>query len=160
MTRAVLVSATLLLASALSGCDMQVSEEIAGMTGIAGQKVSDEDQIASVLTDIHQGIQTRRIYKVLAHVSRSYSDPEGLDYQGLQNYLNEFFKNYKEIRVTRVPPRVFVQGTRARVVETFGTRAEPFNAEKNPPLNIQGQVNIYLEKTNGEWQITEWSRVQ
>ncbi|MBX7255492.1 MAG: hypothetical protein K1Y02_03935 [Candidatus Hydrogenedentes bacterium] len=160
MKRAVLVSALILLAAAFVRCNSPITEEMPSIPGITSQKVSDEDQIAAVLTDIHQGIQSRRIFKVLAHISRSYSDPEGMDYTALQNYLNEFFKNYKEVRVTRVPPRVFVQGTRARVVETFGTRAEPFNAEKNPPLNIQGQVNIYLEKVNGEWQITEWSRVQ
>ncbi|MFA6239750.1 MAG: hypothetical protein WC655_02400 [Candidatus Hydrogenedentales bacterium] len=157
MTRLLLASTALLLTAVFAGCEAEMPQEI---TGITGQKVSDEDQIATVLNDIHQGVQTRRIYKVLAHISRSYTDPEGMDYQGVQNYLNEFFKNYKEIRVTRVPPRVFVQGTRARVVETFGLRAESFNPDRNPPLNMQGQVNIYLEKNGGEWQISEWSRVQ
>jgi hypothetical protein len=113
-----------------------------------------------MLSDVHQGLQTRRIYKVLAHISRNYTDPEGRDYNALQSYLSDLFRNYREIRITRVPPRVFVQGDRARVIETFGTRAEPFKPDSYPPINLQGQVNIYLEKTSDGWMITEWSKVQ
>lgn len=141
---------------ALAGCQGQLPLNVPGVTT---PLVSDEDQIASVLADVHAGVQTRRIYKILAHVSRNYTDPEGRDYDALERALGELFKNYRQIRITRVPPRVIVQDDHARVIETFGVRAEPANP-KNAPINMQGQVNIYLEKTSEGWQITEWSRVQ
>jgi len=121
--------------------------------------MSDEEQIVRVLDDVHRGMQSRKIYKVLAHVSRTYADAEGRDYNGMQVYLNDLFKSYKEISITRVQPQVYVEGNRARAVETFGTRAEPFNANENPPMILQGQMNVYLEKSGSTWQIVEWGRM-
>ncbi len=145
------------LAVTMVGCQGELPVNV---PVVSSGQLSDEDQIATMLNDVRDGLQTRRIYKVLAHVSRNYTDPQGRDYDALQRFLVDIFKNYREIRITRVPPRVIVQDGRARVIETFGTRAEPIKPQVNPPINLQGQVNIYLEKVDGEWMITEWSRVQ
>lgn len=125
--------------------------------GITGPKVTDEQLIAQVLDDVHRGMQSRRIYKVLAHVSRSYHDGDGRDYAGVENYLNTLFQKYRVIRIKRVPPRIAVQGDRARVVETYGTIAEPVNAAEDPPISLQGQITVYLEKVGGVWRITQWA---
>ena len=65
-------------------------------------------------------------------------------------------KDYRAIRVTRVVPRILVQGVQARAVETFGTVAEPQDPSSEPPINMQGQVTVSLEKVGGQWQIVEW----
>ena len=147
----------LVVVVATAGCQGELPVAVPSVTS---GRLSDEDQIATMLEDVHQGLQTRHIFKVLAHISRNYTDPEGRDYDALQQYLNESFRNDRQIRITRATPRIIVQGDRARVIETFGTRAEPFKPESNPHINLQGQVNIYLEKTDEGWMITEWSRVQ
>ena len=155
----VLVAGTLL---GLWGCGGEFPVEIPGMPeipGITGSKVSEEGQVRAVLDDVQRGMQARKIYKVLSHVSRLYTDAEGRDYNALQNYLSDFFKSYKEVQITRVQPQVFVEGNRARVVETFGTRAEPFKPDVHPPIVLQGQMSVYLEKTGNEWQIVEWGRM-
>ncbi|MBI5362884.1 MAG: hypothetical protein HZA53_06870, partial [Planctomycetes bacterium] len=46
------------------------------------------------------------------------------DYAGIQKYLAEVFDLYKDLRITRVPPKIFVQGYEAKAVETFGTVAD------------------------------------
>lgn len=142
-----------------NGCGRELPVEIPEIPGLTGPRLSDEEQILGVLDDVHRGMQSRKIYKVLAHVSRSYADAEGRDYNDMQTYLNELFKRYKEISITRVQPQVYVEGNRARAVETFGTRAEPFNSNENPPMVLQGQMNVYLEKTGNTWQIVEWGRM-
>lgn len=148
----------LLLMAALNprGCLNKIPVEIPGVTALGP---SDEEQIVNVLDDVHRGMQSRRIFKVLAHVSRTYRDDSGRDYAGLEQYLNELFRAYKEIQITRVRPKVIVQGERARAVETFGTRAEPFNRNENRPIDLHGQMNIYLEKIDNKWMIVEWGRV-
>ncbi|NUM53386.1 MAG: hypothetical protein HUU46_07065 [Candidatus Hydrogenedentes bacterium] len=148
----------LLVAAALSprGCINRIPVEIPGVTT---QGPSDEEQIVSVLEDVHRGMQSRRIYKVLAHVSKTYRDDEGRDYAAIERYLTELFRGYKLIQITRVRPKVIVQGDRARAVETFGTRAEPFNPNENRPIELRGQMNIYLEKIDNKWMIVEWGRV-
>ena len=104
-------------------------------------------------------MQSRRIFKVLAHVSRTYRDDGGRDYAGVEQYLSELFRAYNKIQITRVPPKIIVQRDRARAVETFGTSAEPFNRNENRPIEMHGQMNIYLEKIDNKWMIVEWGRV-
>lgn len=130
--------------------------QLSQTAGIAPAQ-SDEEQIARVLDDVHQGMEAQQIFKVLAHVSRNYRDAEGRDYKAIEAYLNHIFKKYRTIRITRVVPRILVQGSQARAVETFGTVAEPQNPAAEPPVNVQGQVTVSLEKSSGQWLITEWS---
>ena len=148
----------LLLVAALNprGCLNRIPVDIPGVTTPGP---SDEEQIVNVLDDVHRGMQSRRIFKVLAHVSRTYRDDEGRDYAGIEQYLSELFRVYKVIQITRVPPKVIVQGGRARAVETFGTRAEPFNRNEDRPIEMHGHMNIYLEKIDNKWMIVEWGRM-
>lgn len=126
----------------------------------SGLKLTDEEQIATVMDDVALGMQSRRIFKVLAHVSRAYHDAEGRDYAKLEEYLNEIFRKYRTVRITRVVPRITVeQGVRARAVETFGTVAEPLDPKLEPPINLQGQIVVNLVKVDGEWRIVEWGSI-
>ncbi|MBN2307890.1 MAG: hypothetical protein JXR94_02900 [Candidatus Hydrogenedentes bacterium] len=140
----------------LAGCRHEIPVEIPGVTG---PRLTDEEQIRAVLNDVQRGMEAQRIYKVLAHVSRGYRDAEGRDYEAMQEYLNTLFKRYRELKIVRVRPEVFVDGRRARAVETFGTVATPLNPDDRQ-LQLQGQVDVYLEKTGDTWQITEWGSVR
>jgi hypothetical protein len=148
----------LLLAAAMSprGCLNNIPVEIPGVTTLGP---TDEEQIIDVLDDVHRGMQSRRVYKVLAHVSKTYRDDAGRDYAAIEQYLTELFRAYKVIQITRVRPKVIVQGDRARAIETFGTQSEPFNANESRPIELRGQMNIYLEKIDNKWMIVEWGRV-
>jgi len=127
---------------------------------LGGSRMSDEEQIAMILDDVQQGMQQRRIYKVLAHVSRNYRDKAGRDYQGIQDYLNNIFERYRNIRITRARPRVWVQGNRAEALEAFGTNAEAIHSDQDLDIHLQGQVTVYLEKVDGVWKIVEWGPIQ
>jgi len=153
------VAATLVL---LAGCASSRLDELPGikeLSRLSGLRASDEEQVAAVLNDVHRGMEARKIYKVLAHVSRNYHDAEGRDYEAMQAYLKKAFKNYREIRITRVVPRIVVKGNRARAIETFGTVAEPADPASDLPINLQGQVSVSLEKADGRWLIVEWGRM-
>lgn len=143
-----------MLAWDFAGCGTGMSISIPGITG-SGE--TNQQQIAAVLDDVRRGMQSRRIYKVLSHVARSYHDADGRDYAGVEAYLRSIFDKYNVIRINRVPPRILVQGDRARVVETYGTLAEPINPAKNSTINMHGQITVYLQKISGAWQITEWA---
>jgi len=142
-----------------AGCANMIGGQIPLLDDLgqaSGLAATDEEKIVAVLDDVQRGMQNRQIYKVLAHVSRNYYDSEGRDYQQLQEDLAELFKKYREIRITRVTPRVQVVGDYARAIETFGTFAEPNDPAVEPPINLQGQVAVTLEKVGGRWQIVEW----
>ena len=126
---------------------------------ITGKRFSDEEKIALVLDDVQRGVENRRIYQVLAHVSRNYQDREGRDYDMLRQDLNTLLRNYRAIKITRTPPRIRVEGDRARVVDTFGAIGESTSPIDFPPVNLQGQVVIMFERFGDTWQIVEWGPV-
>lgn len=145
--------ALFLVAMVTGGCQTGLPASIGSITG---SKLSDEEKIALVLDDVQRGMEGRRIYQVLAHVSRNYKDRDGRDYELLREDLNVLLRNYRAIRITRTPPRIKVQGDRARVVDTFGAIAESASPVEYPPVNLQGQVIIMMERFGDTWQIVEW----
>ncbi len=141
---------------ALVACQTQLPVDLSGITGV---KLSDEEKIALVLEDVQRGMENKRVYQVLAHVSRNYKDAEGRDYAALRADLNALMRDYRDVRITRTPPRIRVQGHRARVVDAFGTIAESVDPVENPSVNLQGQVIIIMERFGDTWQIVEWGPV-
>lgn len=157
MIRGALCCAVLAGCLAAAGCQTGPARDL---PLIGAGKLSDEEQIALVLDDVHQGLESGRIFKVLSHVSRGYRDAEGRDYDALQSYLGEIMRAYRTVRVTRARPQIVVQGDRARVLETFGTVAHPVDPEQYPLVNLQGQVPVFLERINNRWYIVEWGALR
>ena len=127
-----------------------------GLSRLTGGGLSDEQKIAMVLADVSQGMENKRVYQVLAHVSQRYHDREGRDIEALRKHVSTILDNYRTIRVTRTPSRVQVQGDRARVVDTFGTLAQPNDLKEYPIIDLQGRVVVLLERSGDTWQILEW----
>ena len=125
--------------------------------GLSGQ-ASDETQIAKLLENVHLGMETRKVSKIMRHVSANYRDEEGRDVEGIRDYLDRIMNNYREIKIDRSAPRILVEGDRARVIESFGTSGDPGNFQ-TPPVTLQGQVAVYLERTDGGWKIVEWGAI-
>jgi hypothetical protein len=136
-----------------AGCERDLPVQIPGITG---DRIRDEERVAVVLDDVARGMESKRIYRVLSHVSKEYRDQEGRDYAAIRDYLADVMKRYRQIRITRMPPKIVVQGDKARAIESFGTQAEPADSRADAPLNVQGQVSVYLERVDGAWQIVEW----
>ena len=150
---------TLLLAAAacllcLQAC--QTADFPINLPGLSGGGASEEEKVAKVLEDVRNGMESKRVYQVLAHVSPNYHDRDGRDYKAIREYLSTVMGNYREFRIVRTPPKIRVQGNQARAIESFGTTAEPVNANQYPPIDLQGQMAVLLEKDQGAWKITEW----
>lgn len=151
-----MASIGLFTACILCACQSRITSDIGRMTGLT---MSDEEKIALVLEDVQRGMQNRRVYQVLAHVSHQYRDRSGRDYTALSKDLSTLLHNYRNIRITRATPAIQVQGDRAKVVDTFGTNAEAADARENPPVSLQGQVVILMERYQDTWQILEWGPI-
>ena len=149
-------SMALFMLCMFSACQTRFASNIGQMTGLT---LSDEEKITQVLEDVQRGMENRRVYQVLAHVSRAYRDRSNRDYNELSKDLNFLMRNYRNIRVTRATPRIQVQGNRATVIDTFGTNADAVDAHTNPPVSLQGQVVILMERYKDTWQILEWGPI-
>ena len=154
-TSATRIAALIVAAFIFTGC--QSGNLPVDIPMLSGPRLSDEQHIIRLLDDVAKAMESRKIFKVLAHVSQNYHDDEGRDYDGIQTYLRTVFRDYRFIEVTRARPTVAVQGNRARAVETFGTRATPFDDNERRPIDFDGQVIVNLVKQDNSWKITEWS---
>jgi hypothetical protein len=141
--------------AASAGCPKDIPE-----IPVLNPKLSDEEQVMRLLDEVWQGMENQRIYQVMTHVSRSYQDRDGRDYDALAAYLNKVFDEYRSIRIARVKPRIVVQGNQARAVETFGTIAKPDSRSDYPPIDLHGQVTVFFEKVDGRWLIVEWGSIR
>ncbi len=157
MKRPILAFVYVLTTLIVAACQTQLPVDF---SRVMGGKLSDEEKIALVLDDVQRGIEGRRVYQALAHVSRDYHDREDRNYAALQDDLNVLMRHYRDIRITRTPPRILVQGDRARVVDTFGATAEAVDPLVYPPINLQGQVVIIMERFGDTWQIVEWGPIR
>ena len=144
-----------IIMAVVAGCPNDMPE-----IPVINPRLSDEEQIVLVLDAVYRGMESKRIFQIMAHVSRSYRDRDGRDYDALAAYLNKVFDEYRSIRITRVRPRVIVQGNQARAVETFGTLARPEARSDYPPIDLHGQVTVFLEKIDGQWLIVEWGSIR
>ncbi len=147
--------AIIMIAGYVAGC--QSGGLPIDIPGLSGPRVSDEEQIVRLLNDVAKGMESRKVFRVLANVSQNYQDAEGRDYDGIQQYLRQIFRDYRFIEVTRARPSIVVKGDRARAMETFGTRATPFDESEDRPIDFDGQVIVELVKQDNAWKIIEWS---
>jgi len=150
------VCALVVLLALSAACNSLVSKPL---RQIGGRAPTDEEHIAVLLDDVHRGLESRRIYKVLAHMSPNYRDHAMRDYKAARQELQRLFDDYRKIRITRVGPRITVRGERARAIETFGIVAEPLNREVSLPIGVNGQIEVFLDKSSGVWQIVGWRPV-
>lgn len=146
------LAATLALLFVGCATDGMPSLPLPGQSG-----ASQRSEIARVLEDLHDGVDGKKIFKVMAHVSPVYLDQEGRNKAGVQQAVKDFFSQYRRIRVTRTNPRLQFDGDEAVATESIGLIAEPFEMEQ-AELNWYGEVKIWLRRSGGSWEITRVSR--
>ncbi len=142
------------LAVLLGGCASTANSPITLLSQSADVKRAD---IARVLDNIHQGVERKKIFTVLAHVSPGYADDAGRNQAAVRDLLKEYFSSWRTVRVTRANPRLKVEGRQAVALESIGVIAEPFDVEASP-MNWFGELRIWLElNDDGDWVITRVS---
>lgn len=120
---------------------------------------TQEEQIATIFNHLEDDIAHRRLPRVLAVISDAYKDDSGRDFAAVKQLLSAAFRDYREIHVTRTPPKFTTQGNEVRAIETLGVIGEP-ESGKVPPFNFQGNVSITLRRVEDTWQITKLQLLQ
>jgi len=141
------------LVAVAAGCAGGPALNVPGVGELRG---NDEQKIGVMLASLHRNVENRRVFGVLAHVSRGYNDRENRHYEQVEELVRNFLREYRSIRITRTPPQVRIEGNRAKVLQPFGLTAEPADIITTSPVNLQGTAVFYLEKMNNEWRIIEY----
>ncbi len=137
----------LLLAPLASGC----SEE------------TEEDKVKKVLLAVQEAAEEKKIGAVLDHISKSYLDPQGNDYNGIKGLLAFYFFRHQKVSVymPNIDIAVTGQTAKARFQAILTGRGAGESAGGVLPEAL-GAYNfeVHLSKAGGDWIVTsaKWER--
>ncbi len=129
----------------------------------ACHKESEEDKVRKVITRVQQSAEDKKIMAVLSHVSKTYRDPQGNDYDGIKGLLAFYFFRHQKVSVFIPGTEVAVTGPTARAVfQAILTGRESGEPTMTGLPDALGAYNfeVLFKKEDGQWKVTSatWER--
>lgn len=127
-------------------------------------KESEEDKVKKVVTSVQQAAEEKKIKAIQEHLSRSYRDPKGYDYDGIKGLLAFYFFRHKTVSVYLSGLEATVNGPQATARFQAVLTAKGIDGESASIIlpDALGAYNfdVSLRKEEGEWKIVSatWER--
>lgn len=127
-------------------------------------KETEEDKVKKVVTNIQQAAGEKKISAVLEHISKTYRDPQGNDFNGIKGLLAFYFFRHQKVSVYMPSIDIVVTGPTAKAIfqailtgRGAGEAAGGILPESLGAYNF----NVLLAKEDGAWKVTsaKWERV-
>lgn len=126
-------------------------------------KEKEEDKVKKVVISVQQAAEEKKISAVLDHISRSYRDPQGNDYNGVKGLLAFYFFRHQKVSVYMPNIDIMVTGPTAKAVfQAILTGRGTGEAAGGILPEALGAYNfeVLLSKEDGAWNVTSarWER--
>jgi hypothetical protein len=126
-------------------------------------KEKEEDKVKKVVISVQQAAEEKKISAVLDHISRSYRDPQGNDYNGVKGLLAFYFFRHQKVSVYMPNIDIMVTGPTAKAVfQAILTGRGTGEAAGGILPEALGAYNfeVLLSKEDGAWNVTsaKWER--
>jgi hypothetical protein len=126
-------------------------------------KETEEDKVKKVVTSVQQAAEEKKISAVLEHISKTYSDPQGNDYNGIKGILAFYFFRHQKVSVYMPNIDIVVTGSTAKAVfQAILTGRGTGEASGGILPEALGAYNfeVLLYKEDGQWKVTsaKWER--
>ena len=149
MKRVVTISLIFIIAIAVLGC----------------HKESDQDKVKKVITDIQAAGEQKDVRKIMSNISKTYSDPQGFNYDGIKGLLVGYFFRYPKISVYINSLTIYVENTSARAVfQTVLTSGEKTGSVTDIIPQSLGiwDFDVTLKKESNDWKVTsaKWEEAE
>jgi hypothetical protein len=130
---------------------------------IACTKETEEDKVKKVVTSVQQAAEEKKISAVLEHISKTYRDPQGNDYNGIKGILAFYFFRHQKVSVYMPNIDIVVTGSTAKAVfQAILTGRGTGEASSGILPESLGAYNfeVLLYKEDGQWKVTsaKWER--
>ena len=127
-------------------------------------KETDEDKVKKVLTGVQQAAEEKKIAAVLDHLSKTYRDPQGNDYNAIKGLLAFYFFRHQKVSVYMPNIDIVVEGASAKALFQAiltGRGAEGGGGSILPEALGAYNFEVLLKKEDGDWKVTsaKWDRV-
>jgi len=125
---------------------------------------SEEAKVKKVITKIQAAGEEKEIKKIMAHISKTYSDPRGYNYEGIHGLLLGYFFRYPKISIYITGMMISVEGDSAKAVfQAVLTSKEKTGSIKDIIPEALGvwEFDVTLEKEARDWKVTsaKWEEV-
>jgi hypothetical protein len=126
-------------------------------------KETEEDKVKKVITVVQKAAEEKKISAVLDHVSKSYLDPQGNDYNGIKGLLAFYFVRHQKVSVYIPNIDIVVAGPAAKVkFQAILTGRGTGESEGGILPEALGAYNfdVSVNKEDGQWKVTsaKWER--
>ena len=138
---------------------------VMAITVVGCHKETEEDKIRKVITDIQKAAEEKDVKKIISNLSKTYSDPQGFNYETIKRPLLGYFLMYPKISVYISNLNISVKGIAART--SFRTVLTSTNKTGSPTDLIPQSLGMYdfnisLKKESDGWKVTSaaWAHVE
>ncbi len=130
---------------------------IVAMTVPGCHKETDQDKVKKVITEIQTAGDEKDIKKIMNNLSKTYSDPQGFNYDGIRGLLIGYFFRYPKISVYINNLTISVENTKAnavfQAVLTSGEKTGSVTDVIPQSLGVW-DFDVSLKKESSDWKVT------
>lgn len=128
-------------------------------------KETEQVRVKKVISEIQTAAEEKDLRKILKHLSKTYSDPQGFNHENIKGLLLGYFFKYPRISVYINNLDISVDNTSARVMFrallTSGKKTGSM-ADVIPQSLGTYSFDISLKKESNNWMVTsvKWTQVE
>jgi hypothetical protein len=135
------------------------------ITVLGCHKETDQEKVKKVITNIQAAGEEKDVKKILNNLSKTYSDPQGYNYDSVKGLLLGYFFRYPKISVYINNLDISVENTSARAVfQTVLTSREKTGSVTDVIPQSLGiwDFDVLLKKESNDWKVTsaKWEQVE
>jgi hypothetical protein len=125
---------------------------------------TEQDKVRTVIKDVQRSAEEKDIRTVLDHLSRTYRDPQGYDYDGIKGLLLSYFFRHQKISIYLTNLDVTVDAASARAtfqaVLSARDRSGPAAGVLPQSLGVYA-FDVVFSKESKEWKVAsaKWERL-
>jgi hypothetical protein len=120
-------------------------------------KETDQDKVKKIVAEIQAAGEVKDVSKIMKNLSKTYSDPQGFNYDGIKGLLIGYFFRYPKVSVYINNLTISIENTSARAeFQTVLTSGEKTGSVTDVIPNSLGvwDFNVTLKKESNEWKVT------
>jgi hypothetical protein len=128
------------------------------------QRDTEQTKVKKIITDVQRAVEEKDIRTILGHLSRTYRDPQGYDYNGIKGLLLSYFFRHQKISVylTNLDVTADAISARATFQAVLSASDKTGSAADILPeaLGIYA-FNVVFSKESKEWKVVSsaWERL-
>ena len=127
------------------------------ITVLGCHRETEQDKVKKVITDIQKAAEEKDTGEIMDHISKTYSDTQGLNHETIKKMLQGYFFIYPKISAYITNLDISVENTSARVM--FHAVLTSANKSGSVTDIIPRSLGMYdfdvsLKKVSDDWKIS------